>query len=125
MKKILLTLLISGLLSAQADGTASNKTTTASGAAGAAKTVDANLAAKLKQNITVEFKDCAFTDAINYLRKISGVNFIVLGHPQAAVTLCLKNMPLEQVVQFLGALTGMEAVVEKNAVIFRNAKAQP
>ena len=125
MKKILFILLLGGMLAAHADSAATNKATAASGAAGAAKTVDANMAAKLKKNITVEFKNCDFTDAINYLRKVSGVNFIVLGNPKAAVTLCLKDLPLEQVIQFLGALTGMEATVEKNAVIFRNAKEQP
>jgi len=125
MKKILFMLLIGGLVSAQADSAAAGKATAVSGKAGAATTVDASLVAKLKKNITVEFKDCAFTDAINYLRKVSDVNFIVLGAPKASVTLCLKNLPLEQVIQFLGALTGMEATVEKNAVIFRDKKEQP
>jgi len=114
MKNILLLLLIGGLVSAQAESA-----TAVSGESRTAKTTDASLTAKLKKNITVEFKDCAFTDVLVYLNKVSDVNFIMTGHPEATITLCLKNLPLEQVIRYLGELTGMDAVVEQNAVVFR------
>ncbi len=124
MKKILYMLMISGLVSAQAGSATASKATAVSGAAGAAKTVDANMAAKLKKNITVEFKDCAFTDVLDFLRKASDVNFIVTGKPEATITLCLKDLPLELVIRYLGELTGMDAVVEQNAVVFRAKAAE-
>jgi hypothetical protein len=119
MKNILLMLLISGLASAQADSATAAKATDVSGMTSTAKSADASLTAKLKKNITVEFKECAFTDVIDYLRKVSDVNFIVTGKPEATVTLTLKNLPLEQVIRYLGELTGMEAAVKENAVVFR------
>lgn len=116
MKHILFVLLISGLLPACAESAKAPPTKAPSLA-----NPDANAewTAKLKKNITVEFKECAFADVIEFLRKMSDVNFIVIGKPDATVTLSLKNMPLEQVVGYLAALTGMEATVEKNAVVFR------
>jgi hypothetical protein len=119
MKNILLMLLISGLASAQADSATATKATAVSGMTSTAKSADASLTAKLKKTITVEFKECAFTDVIDYLRKVSDVNFIVTGKPEATITLSLKNLPLEQVIRYLGALTGMDSAVEENAVVFR------
>ncbi len=124
MKKILFILIISGLVSAQADSAAASKATAVSGVTSAAKSADASLTAKLKKTITVEFKDCAFTDVLEFLRKASGVNFIVTGKPEATITLCLTDMPLELVIRYLGELTGMDAVVEQNAVVFRAKAAE-
>lgn len=123
MKNILCMLLIGGLLPAQAGSATATKATVVGGVTMTSATTDVPTATKLKKNITVEFKECPFTDVVDYLRKVTDMNFIVTGKPDANITLSLKNMPVEQVIRFLGELTDMEATVEENAVIFRTKAA--
>ncbi len=108
MKPILFVLLISGLFPAWAGGVPLTD-----------QALPKELVAKLHKNITVEFKECAFSDVIEYLRKTSDLNFIVPRGSDTKITLSLKNMPLKQVIGFLGELADLNATVEDSSVVFR------
>ena len=119
MKNQVLMLLISGLLAAQANSATATTTTDVSSVTIAAKTVDAALTAKLKQPITLDFREAKLCDVAADLEKRLGVNIIVVQEPAATITLVLKNCPLSEVIRYLAVLTGMDSVVEGNAVVFR------
>ena len=130
MKKMIWALLIGGTLAAcagEVSPKAERKATPATvtgGATSAVQQVNADMAAKLKKPITAEFQEANFRDATTYLQEANGINIIVVQEPAATVTLKVKDLPLSEVIRYLAALTGLEAAIEDNAVVFRPPTAE-
>jgi hypothetical protein len=66
------------------------------------------LAARLRQRVTVDFKDATIEEVLGLLRQLSQANIVLLPGPATApVTLKVENMDLGNVLVWVSRLTGL------------------
>ena len=88
---------------------------------GAVKTVDAAITAKLQKLMTVEFKEAQLADVLTFLQKKSGLNIVLLSDwsNTSTITLSVRDLPLEQIFRYLGAIANLDYALENGAAVFR------
>jgi len=85
------------------------------------------LRARLDQTVTVDFVDINLTDAITFLRRVSGVNFVIGNDVRAndpVFTLQLKEVPLSDALTWIRRLTRVDYHLVDEAVFFTNERIQ-
>jgi len=80
---------------------------------------------QLDQEVTLDFQDHDLPDVVNFLQKITGVNFVldpaVIAAGTPPVTLRVEAMKLRYVLDFIMKLTNLSYTVRNQAIFISNA----